>query len=918
MSCVGRSRCGLFMAAASAVVLLAAAVFAQEKATDAPAPSVPPGAPVSCFAAMKPKPFANVTFDDLVFDWYEAPITEGKGMFNPMYIPFKYVAESGKPDPDQKHVFPHLLSFKFDFVPDNFNARHPFFVFKVDRDFLEELQADPTPRRISDYVQGWRATVAIGGTLIQRNDLYGGSMLVYDGSGGEILRKTYEVRYPYFGLMGQMVRDWMSYREQPISKGLAEELSRPMCRNIAAVRALGKAVHIGRLRKELWPVFEEVLRLAPEFGEVRYWYGNQRRWSGDPGFNGNLEKGRALHDHLVMPALGEFERSACRDPEIVRVFDATLARAVEICPENARVFHVLARYGSPQSARSLKQLDRLRRAAGKYPCYGPLIVEVAWQYRIRNAPESSLPLYLSGTRSTYMSGVTGYSPEWEGMAYAFALLGHYHQARHCALAAMENATTWTKERLLSDLAFSQREHFDFRNARDTYLQLYSLGKDVTSIALAALSAYEAGAPDPGLIKDHEQDLAGTCWWPLILARSDIAAGRYDSAVQRAVSVDPWDRKRPRYLPQDPALIDHRLEMLLVRTDALLLAGKTGEAREEAEKACKVAPHSRRARALLIQSCKADDGYVKQCLDANAFMRDRVDRSVQAATAPDAERAARLEEQAADLLRQAAALGDTERVRFWQGRRPWAAESLSLALARAGRLEPALRLYEAYAWGAQEISDAQDAHTRIFIRKLLLLGGEKERTARRDELDDMPSGPCWHYRACARQLYDAKQYEAALPLLLKVMRVELRPFTGTYYKTGYCYQRCGDHATACGYFRRSAELSPSGPAAYLGLGASLAHLGKYVEAATAFQQCIEADKGQTHFTARSRDLIVRCAREVKQQMLDLGTADKAAEAVQAIVRIHGRDKQLYQILAECYKAAGNEAKAEEYLRLSGSD
>lgn len=102
--------------------------------------------PTSVFNQCITEDFPRLKYRDLFKDWFAFPVTEGKGMFNPVFLKFQYECRSGEPDLKQPLTFPCLLSFKFDFVPDNYSSRHPGFIFRRNP---EALIIQPTENKKS-------------------------------------------------------------------------------------------------------------------------------------------------------------------------------------------------------------------------------------------------------------------------------------------------------------------------------------------------------------------------------------------------------------------------------------------------------------------------------------------------------------------------------------------------------------------------------------------------------------------------------------------------------------------------------------------------------------------------------------------------------------------------------------------------
>jgi hypothetical protein len=267
-------------------------------------------------------------------------------MFNPVFLPFQYICRSGDKDIKQPMTFPCLLSFKFDFVPDNFSARHPAFIYR--KRPIWNVKPHET-EKIKEYISYWEATHAIGGTIVQNEKGYTGKLLVFDGTGKEILSQEYSEPITYFSLMGEMVKTWMDRQEQNVPEGLYNELVRPMTTDMECVKLYGTSFDMQWRSNEEWAVYDTILKRDPNFAEVRFWYANQKGWTLDnnSGEYAKLktEKGKALQSHLVIPALNEFDFKNCPDKTLVAECRKILDYAISICDENVSV--ISANLGFP-------------------------------------------------------------------------------------------------------------------------------------------------------------------------------------------------------------------------------------------------------------------------------------------------------------------------------------------------------------------------------------------------------------------------------------------------------------------------------------------------------------------------------------------------------------------------------------------
>ncbi|MBI2191868.1 MAG: tetratricopeptide repeat protein [Planctomycetes bacterium] len=829
-------------------------------------------------------------------------------MFNPVFLPFWYVARAGEARPMQDQIFPALLAYKFDFVPDNYNSRHPLFIFPREK-VLGAPWRWPTAWEISAYVRRWMATVAIGGRLVQDGDQYGGAMSVYDDGGQEILHKEYEIRYGYFALMGQMVRDWMAYRGQPCSEGLAQELDHLMCSSPKAVDMLADILKVPDRGPAHWAIYERILEMAPEFGEVRFWYANQRGWVDGKNAWSNENKGLALMDHIVIGSLWEFEMASCMDPNAGAAYQRAVQRMREIAPDNVRLLYSDLRNFKP-SETMLPEFDGYLPAAARYPCFYPFLNQLAYEYRKRHIIEKSLPLHLSATRSGFLPGAGGFEFDWMGMAYGFAQIGNLSHARWCANAGLnDHGGGDARQLLLEILAICLREHGYFWEARSTWRELWKSFGDTAAAAQFILTSYEGGRPDPFFEKGFEKALRETCWWPLIEARRAIAGGDFT----RALAIPPADldlanQRRAKDLWEKTNLFDLRLETCLVRADAALLAGNSSLAQAEAGKACRVSPWSLRAVRLLLQAERENPAAQTEFLEVSDFMHRDRDPVEEYARASEAAHRRPAETSARELIESAAQLRGDKWIRFWHSRRPWSVEFQALSLARWKNLDLAMNLYTSYADAVQELSDSQDVYTRVFLRKLLRLAREDERKRWLLKLDARPSGPSWYFREQGRSLFLQRRYPEALDLFHKARRSAKSDDPSIFYWLGYACHQLGEDTRAIEYLERSIEIDPQSAWSHHYLGASLCRTGHHLQALEAFLQCAEKD-GHRMVNCLHED-VAHVWKELAARNPSEEDIRRAAGLVENILQSGVPNADYWRVLGECSQRLGENEKAEQ--------
>lgn len=677
-----------------------------------------PNAPIaSLFNRARPDPVAELTAANLKKDWFAARVTQKRGMFSPVYLPFQYECRAGDPDDKQPLTFPCLLSFKFDFVPDNYSSRHPAFIYR--KDPIWNVRPDQT-KKIAAYIEDWEATHAVGGTVIQTEDGYTGLLLVFDRYGIELVRQAYDETVPYFTLMGRMVRTWMEYRRQEVSEGLYEELIRPMTTDMECVRLYGRSFDMKWRTDAEWEIYDRILQSDPDFAEVRFWYANQKGWATDNHAALQIEKGRAIQSHLVISALNEFDFKKCSDKAVVQSFHKALAHAEAICGTHSIVLG--AKLEVQAASLTVEKLDALLKVAELYPCNCYFLTNLGWEYRKRGLYEKSIPLFLSAAQSGYMKGSGGFDWEWSVLEEDFCTLGYPDEAVFCAISALEDCSKDRKVLVYWFLGRAFQEKFQYPNAVRAFRYREQLKKDSWGALNASLSAYQSGSPT--LISDVNDCLvADKNLQPLLKARQLLAQGYPDEALAVLGLIMPLLQCGSRQYQTE-----------LIRSDIHALSGDLQKARLHALRAWSIYPRSRQAAFLLEQTAGEEDRLaLARYAAAGLFIcKDdpcwkalylRFKDALQAETREDL--ISRYQEIQSYLI----ALPQQEENRFWRQRFPFEMEYLCMTLLRFAEpdaRDQVLVLYLRYCHAMKTISDEQKNHLRMFFVQLLQTVPEAER------------------------------------------------------------------------------------------------------------------------------------------------------------------------------------------------
>lgn len=685
--------------------------------------------PYSVFNNCQPETLRQLGGEELEKDWFTMRVAYGEG-FNPVFLPFTYRCEEGEGDPNQALTFPALLSFKFDFVPDNYSARHPAFIFRRDPDVLK-LKADDR-QGIAAYIKNWAATHAVAGELIESRAGYKGKLQVFDIEGEPVLTREYPSPVPYFTLMGQMVIDWMNFRGQEVSPGLADELFRPMTSAPETVQWYGESFDVEWRSPEEWAIYERILARDPFFGEVQFWYANQRGWEvGNESWT-QIGKGKALLGHLVIPALWEFSPARCPDESLVANYREVLDYAEEIMPADPRVIY--GRLKVDGGKLSVTELNVFADWCYKYPCYHPLLDILAENYYSRGMADRALPLFMSAVNSGFLSGTGSYDGQLSRIGLVFEELGFTEEAVAFFAFNLQDCSDEYRPWLLFYLGRNLREAFQYEKAARLLLQRYIKHGDRWSLLYGYMSLFEGGLSST--LQEWETSPVTPVTpeiRPYYLARKAMMRQDTEGAFAALRGIEFGDGKNNHWL---------QLEAEIIRADALLLAGREQEALEHAFKAWYLKPRSKRTAFLLTQAAQKDLVHLTRFAQTACFIFPEEQYWQQmlaqlTAKKPNNERSKSLQAEFKRLRAAEEKIPDEEKVQFWLETFPFTPEYLCLHLVQdAGKelREEALRFYLKYAVTMRGLSEFQATHLRVFFLQLVRLLPESEQEFWVKELD----------------------------------------------------------------------------------------------------------------------------------------------------------------------------------------
>lgn len=465
-------------------------------------PPPPPHRGRSPFADIKPEEVPSALgMSGLVCDWFDYPLTKGEDAFRPIYLPFDYTATVASPDPNESYTFPHLLSMKADWIPDNTCTRHPFFVFQREPDRLPDLRK-PSPALLAAFTNSWTATHAVGGSLRETPNGCSGSLVVYDRQGQSVFSREYDEPRDYFQLMADMTADLFAFRKCPLSAELRAELERKCTSSDEALRAFGAAATVRPRSHDEWSCYEKALALDPDFAEARFWYGNQKGWdTGDDKLGFQL-RGQALKSHLVFRAVAECT-SVQLDEETARVIADARQKALKLAPENPEILLAAALQKTSFHLEKLPddELARLVDAVRRCPSSGDVLYRLAKAYFLKGMPEKAIPLALSETASGYLWPTSGHMSSWNCAGRAFLYgCADWKRAFTCAARALGEAE-YEKEDIAVSLtleAVDLRELCRFRQASAMLQKAYELQPDPWRLIWWIECLYEGGSPDEAI------------------------------------------------------------------------------------------------------------------------------------------------------------------------------------------------------------------------------------------------------------------------------------------------------------------------------------------------------------------------------------------------------------------------------------
>ena len=578
-----------------------------------------------------------------------------------------------------------------------------------------------------------------------------------------------------------------------------------------------------------------------------------------------------------------------------------LKHARKISPEDPRLVSEEIYERNRDTALTLKQHDAYLWAPRQWPSCLRLQQELIWRYRSRNALEKSMPLAISALRSGAVPASGGPGGEWAELAIGFALMGDFQRASRLAEHGLwQDASSFDRSILHIVQGICLRETGQPADASTTFSWSIEENDSGHAFALACLSLLESEDSEDARLQAL---LVDEYWRPLLEARVLFEEGRDRELLDQHPLVPLGHCRRPGSMKDNTALVDLRFELAILRAQAARRLRDADAFAQATHHAMLLGPYSQRAFELWQEA----HGSRKDAETVHSFLRSSNDRQLPKAIATPPERLTEALEERDTLLETAQSLSDSEQRQFWWARPVWSLERLTMDLVHGGRLEEGLSLYLKYANAAQEVSDAQDIHGRIFVRKLLTYASEETRKDWLERLSKFPSGPGWHYGRMGHMLFHDDEFEQALPLLEKCLRTRKNGDNWYAYHVGFCLREGGRPAEAIPYFDSYLETRQTDRVALFEKGRCLRLVGRLDEAMSVLESSLEASGDRPYQKAE---------RELAEVALSIAKDQQGEVALATLSRAEGLippHPALLERLAEITKSLGRMEASEAYSK-----
>lgn len=308
------------------------------------------------------------------FPAFQHTAFDQSGVF-PLMLPFHFSSPDASAAPEIASAVSFLVSGDLDWMPGNYCSRHAYFVFKRSPVAMLALRTAYTPGVIALEIRNWAATHAVGGRVICSKAGYTGELLIFDRTGKQVFKKTYDRPVGLWQFISNLDCDAMTFWGNPPGAKLRAFLAEERCKNIQSMIDLGRMGFAVQRSDREFGVYEEILRRDPDFAEVRFWLANQRWWRDSKSDEFELDKNKSLASHLTNAGLLDVVPENCPDLSLRAEFPKWLAHAEQLVgvdhPMMLTIRLNLARASNQYDGALLKRaLQACRRYPNEYQLLG--------------------------------------------------------------------------------------------------------------------------------------------------------------------------------------------------------------------------------------------------------------------------------------------------------------------------------------------------------------------------------------------------------------------------------------------------------------------------------------------------------------------------------------------------------------------
>ncbi|MDD5573740.1 MAG: tetratricopeptide repeat protein, partial [Candidatus Omnitrophica bacterium] len=701
----------------------------------------------------------------------------------------------------------------------------------------------------------------------------------------------------------------MEFRKQPVSERLERELVRPMTRDADVLRLFGKSFYVKWRSQEEWDIYKEILRRDPDFAEIRFWYANQKYWETKDAALWN-EYIRALQSHLVIPALGYVFYDGITDPDLKEKFWQIVEEAERDFPDHPVVASQYV--GINNYHLSSSELNKFLSLAQKYPCYEPLLLDLATAYRDRDQYDKSMPLYLSTFYSNYMPGTGRFDDELLNLALLYLRLGYLSESRKCAELGIIDSSLVNRLWLTYCKGLVLQELFWFEQARDPLIEYSLYENNPDAFLQAAMGLFASGDFDKvnefGETPKFQQMLY--IIEPLFEARKALAAHKAVLALS-LLDGTLYDNGKDFFF---------RAEEETIKAEALFLLNRKDDARRHAVQAWYLFPRSRRMAYLLEVILNDDVRVLGRFFEVAVYIfpndpywKQKLSSLKKRGYKPEDDDPIAL--QLLSIKERYNKVSMREKSNFWFTMDPFLIEDLcrrALTFEKEGLKNDALSLYIEFASSSSQSSARLRDHTNAFFKQLLLSLSSRERAAWNrkfeDALDNM-SEKVSRDNSLAVSYVKDKRYDKALEIYREVLRIQ--PDSDIAYNgIGNIYYEKGMYDEAIAMCKKAIEINPRLPEPYINIGNVYLARKMEREAIDEYMKALHADRKAIR---KMKGLGKFCFYQ-GNKYYDENNFDKAAEIFRVAIASRPDAFFPYYNLACTYAKMGDNEKALKYLKM----